>query len=90
MTDLDPQGAFERSRAEPERSTVAYARCKRQPRDVYTSVYIGTQRPPRHPDERGAVAVIECVFGGRVRVYAIAGDPDHRRVEHDREWRPAP
>jgi hypothetical protein len=62
------------------------ARCKKQTGDVYASVYLGTQRAPAHADEHGAVAVIECVFGGRVRVYPIAGDPDHRRVEYDRDW----
>lgn len=65
-----------------------YARCKAQPRDVYTKLYLGRQRPPRLADEAGAVCVVECVFGGRVRIYRIDGDKDHRRVELDRDWRP--
>lgn len=90
MSDV-PQSARERSYAEPERDACPYARCKKQPGDVYTKFYFGTQRPPRLPDEAGALCVIECIFDCRIRIYRIDGDPDHRRVEYDRGWtRPAP
>jgi hypothetical protein len=87
LAEQEPQGAFERSRAEAEASPVSYARCKSQPRDVYTKLYLGTQRAPAFPDEAGAICVVETLFGGRVRIYAIAGDPTHRRVVQDHDWR---
>lgn len=71
-----------------DRDPTRYARCKAQPRDVYTNLYLGKQRPPQLPDEVGAICVIECVFTGRIRIYQIEGDREHRRVEHDHSWQP--
>lgn len=62
-----------------------YARCKKQPSGKYTSLYAGTQREPKHADERGAAAVIECLFGGRVRLYNDG--EGWMRVEYDPAWR---
>lgn len=64
-----------------------YARCKAQTGDVYTRLYLGNQRQPRFPDEKGALCVVECLFGGRIRIYRIDGDKEHRRVELDHRWR---
>lgn len=72
-----------------ERDPVPYARCRKQPGDVYTRLYSGNQRAPLHADEKGAIAVVECVFGGRVRIYSIQGDKEFRRVELDHDWRRA-
>lgn len=70
-----------------ERAYDSIARCKKQPGDVYTRLYLGNQRAPSLPDEQGALCIIESIAGGRVRIYAIAGDKDHRRVELDYDWR---
>jgi len=66
-----------------ERDHVAYARCPRQPRDVYApKLYLGTQRGPRRVDgELGAICVIDLLLGGRIAIFAIAGDDRFRRVE---------
>jgi hypothetical protein len=57
--------------------------CKRLKGDVYNrrGGWVGTQRAPRLPDERGAVAVVENVFGGRTVLIPIAGT-DYVRVVH--------
>lgn len=64
----------------PDRAADAIARVKRAPRDIYTVAYMGNQRAPRRPDEAGALAVVDLLFGGRICIYAIAGDNEWRRV----------
>jgi hypothetical protein len=77
-----------------ERAGARYATCARQPHDRYVMrpkgpdwLWAGTQRDPELPDEAGAVCVIECLFDGRVRIYAIEGDKERRRVQYDAGWR---
>ncbi len=65
-----------------ELGTGGAARCRKRPRDIYTVDYMGTQRSPRQrPDEAGAIAVVDLLFGGRIVIYAIPGDNEWRRVE---------
>lgn len=64
----------------PDTATTGYARCKRAPHDIYTVTYLGNQRPPERPDEAGAIAVVDLLFGGRMAVYVIPGDAEFRRV----------
>lgn len=67
-----------------QRESAGPARVRRQPGDRYDKLYLGRQRAPKTADELGATAVIECLFGGRVRLY-----PDSEgwmRVEYDPAW----
>ena len=61
-----------------------YARVRVQPSGVYSNVYLGTQRAPSHPDEQGALCVIDIVFGdaacGRIALHKILHDKGHLRV----------
>lgn len=68
---------------QPNDTTVAYARCKRQPDCVYNKLYLGHQRKPEHPDERGALCVIELLVadGERLLIFPIANDTKLVRVE---------
>lgn len=57
-----------------------FAACKRMPRYDGKGGWVGRQRPPSRPDERGALAVVDCVFGGRVALLPISSVPDWVRV----------
>ncbi len=61
-----------------------YARCKKQPGGDYSKTYLGKQRSPKLADEVGASAVIECIYGGRVRLYNDS--EGWMRVEYDPAW----
>jgi hypothetical protein len=73
---------------------VPYARCRRETGGRYvgfrSAPYCGTQRAPSRPDERGAVCVVDCIAGGRLLIFAIAGDKEWMRVLELREVAHAP
>jgi hypothetical protein len=58
-----------------ERAIDAIARCKKQPADDYTGLFLGPQRAPRFDDERGAVAVLlEYATSKRIVIFPDTGD----------------
>lgn len=68
---------------EPEQDSTPYARVKKQPRDIYTALFMGSQRKPAREDELGAIAVIDLVLGDRVLIWPC--DAHWRRVEIRRD-----
>lgn len=68
--------------SEERADATPYPRVRRQANGQYTpKLYGGTQRPPQHADEVGAVCVIDLAFGGRIALHGIPGDKEWMRIE---------